>query len=134
MRWAILLLMLTGCGEAPRQWNTGGSPSVTVSTTALVNRDYRHRGGDRLRAGTYTQAWCDRERWEIRLPDDTPRNLLVALAYHELGEAADDPGLWMMLQEMATVQFPCGPDADRDGSAMRKAQAMAMAAAREVKP
>jgi hypothetical protein len=127
---ALVVLCLTGCGETARAWNAGGSPLVTVRTTALVNHDYRHRGGNNQAAGSYIQAWTDRERWEIRLPDDVPRNQLVALAYHELGEAADDPGLWELLQAMATVQFPCGPDSDRTGSAWRQAAAAALAESR----
>ena len=108
---ALILLILAGCGETPRCWNPNGIPRVTVSDPERVHNDGLARGAH-CRAGCFIAAWNDKDTREIRLPDNIPRNRLVALALHEFGHEieANYPDVWRHLNAMATPNFPCGED------------------------
>jgi hypothetical protein len=113
MRLAVLLLvlLLAGCGEAPRAWNPGRVPLVTVSSSVVACRDYHQRIGSPVPVAWVT-AWCDKLAREIRLPDDVARPLLVALVLHEFGHEIEDeyPDVWRHLNAMSSPLFPCGED------------------------
>lgn len=127
----VVLLALAGCGEVARCWNPGGVPRITVTSPVEVHAEGIRRGAP-CPAGSYVQAWYDADAQELRLPDGVPRHLLVALAYHELGEAIarTDPGIWRYLNAIASPTFPCGEDAHRTGlpAALAAASALAEAA------
>lgn len=112
MRLALLIcaMCLTGCGPV-RTLNEGaaGPWRVTVSTMARVNADAHDRG---YPAGLLCGAFCDHNAQEIRLPSNCSRDYAMAAAMHELGHKIEReyPRIWVELDAMDTLDFPCGSD------------------------
>lgn len=108
MRLALLIcaVLLTGCGTT-RTLNTGaaGPWRVTMSNASQVQADF---GGDKKNV----IGFCDYEACEIRLPFDRTRAVIAAVAMHELGHKIEReyPRIWVELDAMDTLDFPCGSD------------------------